>query len=541
MDLKERIESIFPDEQNLPAALTAGFPIEQKEYLVGGELLRWNGPVQDVLSCVCVNTPQGVRQKRLGSYPLLTKTEACQALDAAVNAYGGGRGPWATMSVAARIACVEDFTRKMQAGKSAVVNCLMWEIGKSAKDAEKEFDRTVEYILATIAALKELDRASSRLVIEDGIVGQIRRSPLGVALCMGPFNYPLNETFTTFIPALLMGNTVVFKPAKLGVLLHRPLLDAYASSFPPGVVNIVYGDGPSVIGPIMETGKVDILAFIGSSQVADALKRQHPAPHRLRCALGLGAKNPAIVLADADLDLAIQESRLGALSFNGQRCTALKIFFVHRSIADTFVARLSQAVEQLVPGLPWDKGVDITPLPESEKPGYFSALVADAVANGANVVNPHGGLTNGTFFFPAILYPVNDRMRLYREEQFGPVIPILPFDDIEEPIRYITQSPFGQQAALFGRDPDVIADLIDPLVNQVSRLNINSQCQRGPDTFPFTGRKDSAEGTLSVSDALRVFSIRSLVAAKQNDPNKNIITTILRERMSNFLSTDFIL
>jgi glyceraldehyde-3-phosphate dehydrogenase (NADP+) len=541
MDLKERIESIFPDEQSLPAALTAGFPVEQKDYLIDGKLLHWNGPVQEVLSCVCVNTPQGVRQKRLGSFPLLTETEACLALDAAVKAYGGGRGPWATMSVAARIACVEDFTRKMQAAKSGVVNCLMWEIGKSAKDAEKEFDRTVEYILATIEALKGLDRASSRLVIEDGIVGQIRRSPLGVALCMGPFNYPLNETFTTFIPALLMGNTVVFKPARLGVLLHQPLLEAYASSFPPGVVNIVYGKGSTVTGPIMKSGKVDVLAFIGSSQVADALKQKHPAPHRLRCALGLGAKNPAIVLADADLDLTIQESLLGALSFNGQRCTALKIFFVHRSIADAFVARLSEAVEQLVPGLPWDKGVNITPLPESSKPAYFSALVADAVANGARIVNPHGGLSNGTFFFPAILYPVNEKMRLYREEQFGPVIPILPFDDIEEPIRYITESPFGQQAALFGRDPDVIADLIDPLVNQVSRLNINSQCQRGPDTFPFTGRKDSAEGTLSVSDALRVFSIRSLVAAKQSGPNKSIITTILRERKSNFLSTDFIL
>ena len=94
--------------------------------------------------------------------------------------------------------------------------------------------------------------------------------------------------------------------------------------------------------------------------------------------------------------------------------------------------------------------------------------------------------------------------------------------------------------SIFGKDPETIATLIDPLVNQVCRLNINSQCQRGPDTFPFTGRKDSAEGTLSVSDALRVFSIRSLVAAKSTDLNKEIITSILKENRSNFLSTDFI-
>jgi glyceraldehyde-3-phosphate dehydrogenase (NADP+) len=131
-------------------------------------------------------------------------------------------------------------------------------------------------------------------------------------------------------------------------------------------------------------------------------------------------------------------------------------------------------------------------------------------------------------------------MRIWHEEQFGPVIPVVPFDDLEEPIRYITESTYGQQVSPFGSDPDQLARLVDPLVNQVCRVNLNSQCQRGPDTFPFTGRKDSAEGTLSVSDALRAFSIRTLVAAKETEENKRIFTEILRERKSSFLSTDFI-
>ena len=115
------------------------------------------------------------------------------------------------------------------------------------------------------------------------------------------------------------------------------------------------------------------------------------------------------------------------------------------------------------------------------------------------------------------------------------------FKDIEEPLSYVRQSNYGQQVSIFGNDADTIASLIDPLVNQVCRVNINSQCQRGPDTFPFTGRKDSAEGTLSVTDALRVFSIRSLVATKESEANKRIIKSIIRERSSTFLSTDFIL
>jgi glyceraldehyde-3-phosphate dehydrogenase (NADP+) len=132
-------------------------------------------------------------------------------------------------------------------------------------------------------------------------------------------------------------------------------------------------------------------------------------------------------------------------------------------------------------------------------------------------------------------------MRLYSEEQFGPVVPIVAFTGIEEPMNYVTQSDYGQQISLFGSDSGLIADLIDLMVNQVCRVNINSQCQRGPDIFPFTGRKDSAEGTLSVSDALKVFTIRTLVAAKETDENRRIIKSIITERRSRFLSTDFIL
>ena len=537
----EQIGAIFPDEASIPPNARLDGPIEQTEYLVGGEIRHWQGPVQPVRSPVCVRSNGHLTQKVIGSYPLMGEHEALEALDAAARAYDHGRGEWPTLPVDGRIRHVEQFVYRMLEQREAVIKLLMWEIGKSRQDSEKEFDRTVEYIRDTIQALKELDRGSSRFVLEQGIIGQIRRAPLGVVLCMGPYNYPLNETFTTLIPALIMGNTVIFKPPRFGVLLHRPLLQAFRDAFPPGVVNTVYGEGRVVTGPLMASGQIDVLAFIGSSGVADVLKKQHPRPHRLRSVLGLEAKNPAIVLPDADLDLAVRECVLGALSYNGQRCTALKILFVHRALVDDFLARLSDAIGRLAIGMPWEQGVQITPLPEAGKTDYLAGLVQDAVQHGAQVINPGGGTVCGTFFYPALLYPVNAEMKVYREEQFGPVVPVVAFDDIETPIRYIVESNYGQQASIFGSDPDVIARLIDPLVNQVCRLNINSQCQRGPDTFPFTGRKDSAEGTLSVSDALRVFTIRTLVAAKEQDLNKVLITDIVREHKSNFLSTDFIL
>jgi len=338
-----------------------------------------------------------------------------------------------------------------------------------------------------------------------------------------------------------MGNAVLFKPAKYGALFFRPLLEAFRDCFPKGVVNTVYGDGRTIIAPLMSSGKVDVLALIGSASAANVIQKQHPKPNRLKCVLGLGAKNPAIILEDADLELTVKECLLGTLSYNGQRCTALKIIFVHKNIAEDFIKKFSEAVSLLKIGMPWESGVMITPLPEKNKTLLMKEYIDDAVANGARILNRGGGLMNSTLFIPAVLSPVNDSMKIYWEEQFGPIVPIVPFDSIDVPIEYIRSSDVGQQASIFGKDPEEIARMIDPLVNQVCRVNINSQCQRGPDSFPFTGRKDSAECTLSVSDALRVFSIRTLVAAKETDLNKMIVGKIIKERTSNFLSTDFIL
>ncbi|HBO44393.1 MAG TPA: NADP-dependent glyceraldehyde-3-phosphate dehydrogenase [Planctomycetaceae bacterium] len=536
---KRDLSLLFPASDAIPPDF-ASRPVEQEEFLVDGALRAWDGPSQEVFSAVCVRRDGRLEQARLGRYPLLDAAAATEALEAACAAYDHGKGEWPTMSVERRIRHVQDFTFRMKQHRREVVNLLMWEIGKPLPDSEKEFDRTVAYIEDTIDALKDLDRISSRFVIEQGILGQIRRAPLGVVLCMGPYNYPLNETFTTLIPALLMGNTVIFKPPRLGVLLHRPLLEAFRDAFPSGVVNTVYGEGPKVIGPLMTSGRIDVLAFIGSSRVADILKKQHPKPHRLRSVLGLEAKNAGIVLPCADVDLAVKECVLGSLSYNGQRCTALKMLFVHESVRNVFLERFVAAVNDLKVGMPWDKGAVITPLPDLGEVERMRALVADAVAHGAAVVND-GGQAAGTLFAPAVVYPASPVMRLYREEQFGPVVPVATFDDVAEPVRYIRESEYGQQVSIFGSDPDRIGRMIDPLVNQVCRVNLNSQCQRGPDTFPFTGRKASAEGTLSVSDALRVFAIRTLVAAKMTDLNKEIVEQIVRERKSTFLSTDFLL
>ena len=526
----------IPQEQRLPA------PIHQRDYLVNGELLQWQGASKKVLSPVCTRAANGeVTQVEIGSYPVMGEEQSDAALEAAVAAYDSGRGRWPTMTVAERIGCMQDFVRQMVAQRQSIVRLIMWEIGKSLADSTKEFDRTVDYIAQTIDALKEVDNTNSRFVIAEGTIGQIRRTPLGVVLCMGPYNYPLNETFATLIPALLMGNTVVFKPPQYGTLLFSPLLQAFAKAFPQGVINTIYAPGSVVVPRLLASGKVNVLALIGSSKVADHLKKQHPKSHRLRAILGLDAKNAAIVLPDADIELAVKECLLGALSFNGQRCTALKMLIVHRSIVDQFLRRLTEELGKLKVGMPWESGVSITPLPGPHRTAYMTEALDDAKANGARVINQGGGEFCQTLYFPAIVYPVKEGMKLYREEQFGPLVPVMPFDDVETALDYVITSDHGQQVSIFGTDPRQIGALVDPLVNQVCRVNINAQCQRGPDVFPFAGRKDSAEGTLSVTDALRAFSIRSMVAAKGTPASKQLLDTIVRDHNSKFINTGFIL
>jgi glyceraldehyde-3-phosphate dehydrogenase (NADP+) len=537
----EFLKRLFPPAGEIPLEHRPPSPIHQRRVLIDGELKSRDGPGVAVMSPIRVRNAAGrLEQVELGSYPEGSEADADEALAAALGAYDNGRGAWPTMSVAERIGCLQTFTTEMVTRKRDIVRLIMWEIGKSLADSEKEFDRTVAYIGATIDALKELDNNNSRFVLAEGTIGQIRRTPLGVVLCMGPYNYPLNETFATLIPALIMGNSVLFKPPKHGVLLFNTLLDAFAGAFPKGVINTVYGRGAIVVPRLLESGKVSVLTLIGSSKVAGHLKKLHPKIHRLRAILGLDAKNAAIVLPDADIELAVRECLSGALTFNGQRCTALKMLIVHRSIVQRFLKRFTEELAKLKVGMPWENGVTITPLAEPGKPAYLTECIADGLAKGAEIINSGGAVSCQSLFYPAVVFPVSEGMKLYREEQFGPVIPVMPFDDIETALQYVVSSDHGQQVSIFSSNPDSIATLVDPLVNQVCRVNINCQCQRGPDVFPFTGRKDSAEGTLSTTDALRSFSIRSMIAAKQTNESKRLLDVIASEHKSKFISTRYI-
>ncbi|KAG2381311.1 hypothetical protein C9374_006300 [Naegleria lovaniensis] len=434
----------------------------------------------------------------------------------------------------------------------------MWEICKNRSASEQEVDRTIQYIRDTILELQKLETKQSEIISVGGVSAQVRRSPLGVVLCVAPFNYPFNETYTTLIPALIMGNVVILKTPRTGGLCHYPTLELFKECFPAGVVNVIHGSGRETLPAMMKTGLIDVLAFIGTHNAANSLINSHPNLFKLRNVLGLDAKNAAFVLPEADIDVAVAECALGAYSFNGQRCTALKVLFVHESIVDEFVAKFSKAIDNLKMGYPWESGVSITPLAEPQKPSVLRDLIKDAVEKGAKIVNERGiqfsqdQETNlekridrgcSALFAPTALYPVTADMKVYHEEQFGPITPIVKYSTVQELEDYITQTSFGQQASVFIKTESGVAvnseyfvPLVDLLTHHVSRININCQCvKRGPDSYPFTGRKNSAVGTLSVYDALRAMSIRALVATKESGKNVQMLQEIRESGKSQFI------
>jgi glyceraldehyde-3-phosphate dehydrogenase (NADP+) len=331
--------------QNLPFPQV---PEIHGRVLIGGRLMSEGFERKKVYSNSSLpNSASSENGTYLGETPHIDGTMFMAAVEAARSAWSKGQGAWPTARMEERVAAVLKFRDKMLAEREIISRLLMWEIGKNWADAQSEFDRTIVYINDTIEEVKKLDRDSNRFQFAGGLMAQIRRAPLGVTLCMGPFNYPLNETFTTLIPALIMGNTVIVKVSRYGELFWDCLLEAFNESFPAGVVNIINGRGREIVGNAVKTGKIDVLAFIGSSRVANQIKLEHPQPHRFRSILALEAKNPAIILSDADMEIAVAECLKGSLSFNGQRCTAIKMILVHKSRAEEFTKKFVEKVEAL--------------------------------------------------------------------------------------------------------------------------------------------------------------------------------------------------
>lgn len=532
-------------------------------------------PTKPVYGC-CSRIP-------IGYMPQMTSEQSKAVLENAVSGWNHGRGLWSQITIGERIKHVRKFCEELTKLREDIAKTLMWEIGKSQKDAYSEVDRTIKFIqqaIETIETHPDFNPSAMTSAISSSKIF-IRRNGVGIVLCLGPYNYPLNETYAALIPALLMGNIAILKIPTIGGLSHLLTFEAFQKSFPVNTVNFISGSGRQTLPPLMESGKINQLSFIGGTKAADLLIKQHPNPHRMKVFLQLEAKNMGILLADLfeqtngleatgdrkgyPLSEAFDEIIRGALSYNGQRCTALKIIFTPKGFGTRVAQELSKRVNAMNIGMPWSEpSVQITPLPNHQRVEYMKELIDDALLKGAKVWNENGGTIiqdrittaddkvedSSTLFKPAVLFPVTKEMTIYHEEQFGPIIPVVEYDDVEEIIEYATQiSPYGQQVSIFssgigdgfldGAYPKNLAYLIDSFSTTYGKINLNSQCARSPDSVPFTARKSSGLGTMSIADALKEFSVPTVVSYKETGNDGGYMTTIMEEvqKESKFMSS----
>jgi glyceraldehyde-3-phosphate dehydrogenase (NADP+) len=528
--LDRALEALYPTE--IPNAARIAPLDHPPRYMVGRSIRTVEGEDRQtpVYSRVAVRRGEALVPVLLGHEPKIGAREAEEAMAAAERAFGEGRGDWPSSPVERRIAAVERFAERMLALAEPIGRMLMFEIGKPLPAAKGEVLRSVEYIKDTLDELRRLTAAEQATYsgVNAGTTHFARdvRRPLGKVLCVGPFNYPINEFLTTIIPALLMGNVVIAKTPRFGVLANQLLMEAYAECFPDGAVSLLPGDGRVIIPALIRArtedvfgqpkGLVDVFAFIGSEGAAHAILSQHPTPSFLHKILGLGAKNQAIVMPGADLEAAASKLVKGALGFNGQRCTAEKIIFVPEGQeGDAFVARLAAKVSALPLGMPWTPGVAITPLPEDTKLETLWAYLTDALDKGARIANEGGGRGCYSIMRPAVLDRVALGMRIYDEEQFGPIVPVVRYRSTDEAVAWQIRSPYGQQAGVFGPAGPARRALVESLEPFVARININDVCQRGPDSFGFTAADKSGFGTLSIRRALESMS-RTVILQSQD-------------------------
>lgn len=389
-----------------------------------------------------------------------------------------------------------------------LANLLMLEVGKDLKSAKSEVIRTAEFIRQTIETSKNLFNqsipADTVAGVKKGKMAVTTREPVGVVLAISPFNYPVNLAVSKIAPALMGGNTVVFKPATQGSLCGSYIVKLIEQAgLPKGVVELVTGKG-SIIGDYVVTHpSINFINFTGSTEIGQHIAKQ---ANMIPLLMELGGKDAAIVLEDADLNLTASQIVSGAFSYSGQRCTAIKRVLVIDSVADQLVDLIKSNISKLKVGNPMDlNDYDVVPVIDDKSADFICGLIDDAKQKGATLLC--GGTREGNLITPTLFDHVTTNMDLAWQEPFGPVLPIIRVANKEEAIKIANESEFGLQSSVFTTNFNSAFEIANEL--EVGTVQINNRTERGPDHLPFLGVKNSGVGVQGIS-----YSIESMTTIK---------------------------
>lgn len=467
---------------------------EAQPFLVAGEwrrsdrVLEARNPADGaVLESVCQAGPGDVEE----------------AIDHAASAFEEAR----LDSTADRVELLERVLQGLEAHREPLARVVMQEVGKPIKLARVEVGRTIATFREACEEAKRLRGEWLPLDLDHASTGRqaiVRRFPVGPVAAITPFNFPLNLVAHKVAPALACGNPVLLKPAPqaaLSALRFARILDA--AGLPTGTLSVL----PCPVEtarPLVADSRIKLLSFTGSAAVGWQLKA---LAGRKRVVLELGGNAAVAVHEDANLDYAAQRCAVGGFAYAGQICISVQRIYVHRPVFPAFCERFLAAVAKLHLGNPADETVDVGPMISVREAERAEAWVREALEQGAQLLA--GGGRDGAFFQPTVLAHAPPHLRVCREEVFAPVVVLETYEDWNEALGRINDSPYGLQCGLFTRDLQRAFAAYEAA--EVGGVLWNDVPTYRSDVMPYGGVKDSGLGREGVRYALEEMTERKVL------------------------------
>ena len=428
-----------------------------------------------------------------------------KTIDSAIEACHSAQLNWKQLSAADRISYVKAFNKLLETNQDLIALNMTACIAKTFNDSKSEVKRTISMIdelikqyetkFCTPTSIK-INNKDNELVKE----GIWTYEPLGIIVAIGPFNYPVNLLLSKVIPALLTGNSVIYKSAhqtiQIGYLLAT-LFDQ--AKFPSGVINFLIASNEDLDNNVFNNKYIRLVNFTGGTKNGKEIANK--LPFGIYKVFELGGLDPALITSyNNDPAKIAKEIIKGSFSYNGQRCTAIKrivLLTSNQTFNEAFIHELVSMAQKLSVGKAMDNP-DLTSLISNSAVKKVKALYDDAVSKGAHALLPFKN--EGNLVYPIILDYVTNTMDIYHTEAFGPIVPIMYASNINEMIEIANDTTYGLQASVFTNNQEeweYISKQIDS-----GSVNWNRSSSRGPDIFPFLGVKDSGHNVQGIYHSL---------------------------------------
>jgi alpha-ketoglutaric semialdehyde dehydrogenase len=428
----------------------------------------------------------------IGEFPLSSEADVDAAVSAAREAYK----TWRLVPAPKRAEILFRTAELLVKRKEEFSRDMTREMGKVLAETRGDVQEAIDMTYYMAGEGRRLFGQTTPSELRNKFAMSVRQS-IGVCGLITPWNFPMAIPSWKMMPALVCGNTVVLKPAEDTPLSSYHLVEALTEAgLPPGVVNLVSGDGPGTGGPLAKHKQVPVVSFTGSTSTGRIIA-EICAPDFKHCSLEMGGKNIILVMEDANLDLAIDGAIWGAFGTSGQRCTAASRIGVHKAVYKDFVSRLVERAKSLQVGNGLDGGVEVGPVINEQQLDTVMHYVQIGKTEGAKLLTggrrlESGAYAKGWFHEPTVFADCDPRMRVAQEEIFGPVVSVIPIESLEQGIEVANGVLYGLSASIYTRDVNRAFGAIRDLFTGI--VYVNAPTIGAETHLPFGGTKQTGNG-----------------------------------------------